>query len=162
LAELARRLSMGMVPGLAGRRLLLVDGRFTAPEQSRQRLFALLSQLDDKELVVAIDGLAPLLRCVQGSNKALLFSTLSDVGARIIGLVTLHEYQELFSDDAATRDFFTRVDIGEPEVETAKRMVGQMAQGLARQFALTITPEAIDRAVVLSHNYILNEQLPGK
>lgn len=162
LGELACRLATGAVVGLAERRVLLVDCRYTAPEQSRQRLFAVLSLLANEELIVAIDGFAELLRSVQGTNKAVLFSALSAVSCRLIGLLTPHEYEELFSDDSSMRDFFSRVEIEEPAVNPAKQIVWRLAEGLARQYELTIDRAAADRAVVLSHNYILNERLPGK
>ncbi|MCE9556683.1 MAG: AAA family ATPase [Planctomycetes bacterium] len=162
LGELASRLATDTVAGLSDRRVLLVDCRYTAPEQSRQRLFAILSLVGSDEQIVAIDGFAALMRSVQGTNKAVLFSALSSVGCRIIGLITPHEYQELFSDDPATRDFFSRVEIEEPDVISAKQIVSRLSAGLARQYELAIDHGATDRAVVLSHNYILNERLPGK
>ena len=76
--------------------------------------------------------------------------------------MTPHDCEELVSDDPDMQEFFTPVEVHEPDVSTATRLLTHFAAGLGEQLQVTIQPEAVRQAVVLSANYILNERLPGK
>jgi len=163
LAELARRGACGRVPFLRHKRFVLADCRYTAPEESRQRLLALLSHVAPySQLILCIEGFGALLRTDRaGSNRGLLLSALSRVRCRIIGLVSPHDCEELVSDDPDMAEFFTPVEVHEPDAETAVKLLGHFALGLAEKLRVTIDPEAVRRAVVLASGYILNERLPA-
>ena len=189
MAELARRAASGRIPFLNDHRLLSVDCRYVAPDESRQRLVAILScvagggaqdadgdevegdesenverpAVDPRKLVVCLDGFAKLLKTDRATtNKDVLLSILSRVPCRLIGLMSPREFEELASDDPEMLEFFARVDVEEPNQEVAKKLLLHFATGLAGRYEVEIEEQAIERAVVLSANYILNERLPAK
>lgn len=163
LAELARRGACGRVPFLRDKRFVLADCRYTAPEESRQRLMNLLSHVAPySQLVLCVEGFGALLRTDRaGSNRGLLLSALSRVRCRIVGLVTPRDCEEMVSDDPDMLEFFTPVEVHEPDPQMAVKLLGHFALGLAEKFQVTIHPAAVRRAVVLSSGYILNERLPA-
>ena len=163
LAELARRGACGRVPFLRDKRFVLADCRYTAPEESRQRLLALLSHVASySQLILCIEGFGALLRTDRaGSNRGLLLSALGRVRCRIVGLVTPRDCEEMVSDDPDMLEFFTPVEVHEPDVETALKLLDHFAAGLAEKLRVTIDPQAVRRAVVLASGYILNERLPA-
>jgi ATP-dependent Clp protease ATP-binding subunit ClpA len=164
VAELARRAAAGHIPFLAGRRFLSISCRYFPPDESRPRLAALLAHLaGHPEVVACLDGLAALLRGERGtSNKPVLLAALAHARCQLIGLVTPHDYEELIADDPDYADFFSRVDVEEPNPEVALRLLRHFARGLEDRFGVIVDDEAVRQAVLLSAGYILNDQLPAK
>jgi ATP-dependent Clp protease ATP-binding subunit ClpA len=164
VAELARRAALGRIPYLANRRFLTVDCRFFPPEESRGRLAAILDSVASQpDLVVGLEGFPALLRGDWGAgNKPLLLAALAHARCQIIGLLTPRDFEELIVDDADFADFFTRVDVEEPDIEVALKLLRHFALGLERRFGVTIDAEAVRQTVQLSAAYILNDQLPAK
>lgn len=164
LAELARRAATGRMPFLAEKRFLDVRCRYVPPDESRQRLAALLAQVGPRpELVVCLDGLAALLRTDRGAtNKAVLWSFLAQARCRLIGLMTPRDYEDLLSDDPDGPEFFARATVEEPDAETALRLLRHFALGLEQRFRVALDEAAVRQAVTLSANYILNDHLPAK
>ncbi|MBL8799296.1 MAG: ATP-dependent Clp protease ATP-binding subunit [Planctomycetia bacterium] len=163
LTELARRAATGRIPFLRQRRFVSVDCRYVPADESRQRLTAILTQAAARpELVVCLDGFASLLRAERGDPRAALFSVLSRARCQVIGLLTPREFEELAADDPDFAEFFTRVDVEEPDTELALKILRHFAHGLQHKYRLSIDDEAVRQAVVLSANYILNDHLPAK
>lgn len=164
LAELARRAAFGQIRFLHARRFLRVDCRYSPPEEGRQRLSALLARvLHVPELVVCLDGFATLLRGDRPpGNKAVLLSALAYARCQIVGLLTPREFEELVADDQDLQDFFSRVDVHEPELDVAGKLLRHFARGLEQRYRVTIDESAVHQAILLSANYILNDQLPAK
>jgi len=163
LAELALRSVQGTSPTLSGRTVLSIDCRHTAPEASREQLSGILTHLaDHPEVVAGIDGFANLLRAERGNNKAFLLAALHRVSCNLIGLISPRAYQELIADDLEMQEMFVKIEVPEPDLPLATRLVSQYARGLSQQFGISIEPEAVQGAVTLSANYILNQRLPGK
>jgi ATP-dependent Clp protease ATP-binding subunit ClpA len=164
VAELARRAAAGQIPFLQEHRFLSVDCRYVPLEESRIHLAALLGQVvDQSELVVCISGLLSLLRGERvASNKPILLAALSHARCRLIALLTPREFDELISDDSDFAEFFSRVDVQEPEPGVAAKLLRHLAHGLEEKFGVTIAPDAVQHVVTLSANYILNDQLPAK
>lgn len=164
LAELARRAAVGQIPFLASRRFVTIDCRYIPPDESRPRLGAILDQVaNHPDLIVCVDGLAALLHSDRaGGNKAVLLSALAHARCQFLGLLTPREFEECFSDDPELGDFFARVDVEEPDPDVALKLLRHFALGLEQKFGVTIDQEAVRQAVVLSANYILNDQLPAK
>lgn len=160
VTEFARRAATGAFRFLADREIISVDVRYASADESAATLVSLFAEIVPHEhLVVAIDGLAALLR---GDNRPRLLSALSRAQCRIIGLLTPHEHDEHFAGHADTGDFFTVVDVEEPDLPVAVKLLAHFAGALEQEYGVTIEDEAIRQAVVLSHNYILNERLPSK
>ena len=59
-------------------------------------------------------------------------------------------------------NFFTRIPVNEPEERVAIDIVKQASTKLPKEFDITIEEKAIERAVILSSNFIMNERLPAK
>jgi ATP-dependent Clp protease ATP-binding subunit ClpA len=164
VAELARRAATGAIPFLARSRFVSVDCRYVPPDESRQRLAAILSHVAGRaDLVVYLDGFAALLQGERStSNKPVLLAALARARCRIVGSVTPRECDALVADDPDFGEFFTRIDVEEPDADTALRLLRHFAQGLADRFRVGIDDEAVRQAATLSADYILNDQLPAK
>jgi ATP-dependent Clp protease ATP-binding subunit ClpA len=164
VAELARRATAGDIPSLSALRFLRVDCRRVPPDESQQRLAALLNCVaEDPRRVVVLDGFASLFRGGQGANnKTLLLSALDCLRCRLIGILTPHDYQELVEDELDLSEWFTRIDVLEPEPEVALKIMSRFAVGMAHQYQVGIEEEAVRQAVYLSANHILHDQLPAK
>ncbi len=163
VAEFARLAAGGHIPFLSACHFLMADGRHIPPDETRPRLAALLAHIAGREdLVVCLDGFARLLRGDRGSNKPAMLEALSDCQCRIIGLLTPQEYEEVVADDPEFGELFTRVDVPEPDQDTALRLTAQFARGLETRYGIGIDPDAIRQAVVLSAGYVLNDQFPAK
>jgi ATP-dependent Clp protease ATP-binding subunit ClpA len=164
VAELARRAAAGAIRFLKGRRFLSVDCRYIPPDESRQRLAAILAHLaGHAELVVCLDGFPSLLRAERGgNNKEILLAGVAQARCQFIGLLTPRDYEQFVSDDPDYGEFFARVEVREPDVDVALNILRHFAAGLEHRYGVSIDPEAIRQAVLLSANYILYDQLPAK
>ena len=164
LAELARRAATGRLPGLEDSQVIEIDCRYISHDESQPRLGAVLSHVAGQAgLIVGFRCFASMLRSSRGqSNKPLLLSFLSRASCRVIGLLTPREYEELVSDDPDMQEFFTRLDVDEPDVAVAIKLLRHFAIGLENRFNVRIEPAAVEQAVVLTANYILNQRLPAK
>lgn len=164
IAELARRSATGQIPFLNQKRIVSIDCRYVPLEESRERFAGILSSVAARnDLIVCVDGFANLLRSDRrSSNKGMMLSALSRVPCHLLGRLSPSEYEELISGDLEMQEFFNRIDVEEPSLETARKLLAHFARGLEHKFRVAIEPNAIDRSVVLSANYILNERLPSK
>ena len=84
VSELARRAVAGQIRFLQPRRFLRVACRYIPPDESRQRLAAIMAHVADQpELIVCLDGFSALLRAERnGNNKATLLAALARRDAR--------------------------------------------------------------------------------
>jgi ATP-dependent Clp protease ATP-binding subunit ClpA len=162
--ELARRAAAGEIPFLARRRFLWVDGRDVSPAASADVLAAIVAQVAGRtDLVLCLDGLGPLLRAESGADhKVLLRGVLKDRRVQLVGVMESHDYEDLVSADYALLELLTRIEVTEPEPAAAVAMAGQGAAALAEAFNVSIEPRAVERAVLISADSILNERLPAK
>lgn len=164
VVEAARRAAQGGMKFLEGSRWLALHARYVLPEESRARLGAILSAAADRpDVVLAIDGFASLLKSVQpGGNRNVLLAGLAGARCRIVGLLAPREYEEHIAGDVEMEECFPKIEVPEPDLEAALHLLPHYARGLEREYKVTIAPEAVRQAAVLSHNYILNAPLPGK
>ncbi|REJ69529.1 MAG: ATP-dependent Clp protease ATP-binding subunit [Planctomycetota bacterium] len=164
IAEAARRAARGEVPFLTNTEFISVDCRYTPEESSRDRLLAVINQLfGHEQLVAVIDGFADLMRTAHGaSNRSLLLFLLAQLQCQLVGTVTSSEYQEVFAGDPDIHEFFVPIKIEEPDEELTRRLLRHYKCGLESKYEVAIETEAVAQAVVLSANYILNDQLPAK
>lgn len=161
--ELAAKSTQDWLPFMKTKRLILVDARFTAIEESRDRLMAILSQVaEQRDLVVCIAGFASLIKGRQGSNREALLSALGFVQCQLVGFLSELEYEELFAGDAEAAEFFNRIEVPEPSAETAQAVLEGYAGALKQRFGLKVSPEIVRLATTLCANYVLHEKLPGK
>ncbi len=81
---------------------------------------------------------------------------------KCIGSTTYGEYQQHFAKDKALARRFQRIDIAEPSIEDAIRMM-QGLKGYYEKFhGVTYSDDAMVAAVKLSHRYINDRKLPDK
>lgn len=162
--ELARRAAAGEIPFLKRKRFLWVDCQDVAPHESKSKLEGILSYVAGRtDLILCLDGLGPLLRAESGdNNKLILRAALKEGRAHLIGVMSNWDFKDLLSADHEILEFFTRVDVEEPEEGYALHIVRQACAGLEHEYKVIIEERAIERAVVLSADYILNERLPMK
>lgn len=81
---------------------------------------------------------------------------------QVIGATTLNEYKKHIEKDAALERRFQPVQIGEPGVEDAIKILMGLRDKYEAFHQAQITDEAIDAAVKLSHRYISDRFLPDK
>lgn len=162
--DLARRAAADELPFLGRKRFLLVDCRNVAPAESGRLLSSIISQVAGRtDLIVCLDGLGPLLRAESGGNhKLMLKGALQERRIHLVGVMDSHDYEDLLSADHALLELVTRVDVTEPERAAAMDMARQIADSLSAEFGVVLEQRAVERAVVLSADYILNERFPKK
>jgi ATP-dependent Clp protease ATP-binding subunit ClpA len=162
--ELARRAARGEIPFLADRRFLWIDAKNVGPEDSRGCLETILRvAAEQPSTVLCLDGLDALLKRPQGgTNKPLLRAAAARPGLSIIGILSRWEFNDLIAGDAEMLELFTRIEVEEPHEEAAVAIARQNARRLEREYGLPIAESAINRAVVLASNYILNASHPAK
>jgi ATP-dependent Clp protease ATP-binding subunit ClpA len=164
VTELARRAAVGEIPFLARKRFVRVDCRAVSPEESGDKLAALISHLAGRtDVLLCLDGLGPLLRgTAECNHKSVLLGALWEQRIHLVGVIDSGDYEDLLSADHALLECVTRVDVTEPSREVAQDMAARIAETLADEFGVTIEDRAVARAVLLSGDYILYERLPAK
>src|SRR5699024_6677871 len=81
---------------------------------------------------------------------------------RCIGATTTDEYRENIEKDKALERRFQRVIVNEPSMEDTMTILRGIKQDYEIYHDITITEEAIEAAVKLSHRYITDRFLPDK
>jgi len=81
---------------------------------------------------------------------------------RCIGSTTYDEYRENFEKDKALNRRFYKVDVPEPTVADAKRIVKAAIPAYELYHEIAYDKQALDGAVDLTHKYWHNRQLPDK
>ncbi len=163
LAELARRAAAGRAGFLGAKRFLAVDCRHTPADEARTRLAAVLAHTAaHPDLVVCLEGLPALLGGRDGVHKPVLLAALAAARCHLVAVLTPHECDDLAGGDPPFADYFTRVDVPEPDPDTALRVVAHLARNLAAGYGLAIDDDAVRRAVGLTADYVLSDHLPAK
>lgn len=81
---------------------------------------------------------------------------------QMIGATTLEEYRKYIEKDAALERRFQPVAIEEPSCATALTILKRLKPRYEAHHQVSITPEALEAAVKLSHRYIPDRRLPDK
>ncbi|WP_066947838.1 AAA family ATPase [Streptomyces lushanensis] len=160
--ELARRAAAGELPFLRRKRLLRVDCRDVPDTESGARLARIIAHVAGRtDLIVCLDGLGAMLRGPRGTDHVqALRSALKERRIHLVGVLSDQEYDDLLAADHALRELTTRIGMTEPDRASARDMVRQTADTLEAEFRTVIDDRAVDRAVVMSGDYILNQRLP--
>ncbi|WP_182084188.1 type VI secretion system ATPase TssH [Aureimonas sp. ME7] len=98
----------------------------------------------------------------QGDAANILKPALARGELRTIAATTWGEYKRYFERDAALTRRFQPVKVGEPDEETAVRMLRGVVDILQSHHGVRIRDEALRAAVRLSARYIPARQLPDK
>ncbi len=100
----------------------------------------------------------------QGSMDAanMLKPALSDGSLRLIGSTTFEEYRKYFEKDRALVRRFGKINIDEPSLEDARKIIHGVAPSYAEHHKVRYTAAALDAAVDLTHKYVTTGMLPDK
>jgi len=119
------------------------------------------------ETIMFIDEIHMIMGAGNGNSGAmdaanLLKPALGRGELRCIGSTTNEEYRKHFEKDRALQRRFQRVDIAEPGIEDAKRILTAIAPYYTQYHGVSYTVDALSAAVDLSARYINNRYLPDK
>ncbi|MDR3424370.1 MAG: ATP-dependent Clp protease ATP-binding subunit ClpA [Alphaproteobacteria bacterium] len=92
----------------------------------------------------------------------LLKPALANGSLRCIGSTTYKEYRNHFEKDRALARRFQKIDVNEPSVEDAVRILTGLKTVYEEHHKLRFTDDAIRSAVELSSRYINDRKLPDK
>ncbi len=171
---LARRIVHGEVPSvLEGAVIYSLDmGSLLAGTRYRgdfeERLKAVLTELEGLEgSVLFIDEIHTVIGAGATSGGAmdasnLLKPALASGAIRCIGSTTYKEYRSHFEKDRALVRRFQKIDINEPSIEDAIKILRGLKPYYEEFHHVRYTNEAIRAAVELSARYIGDAKLPDK
>lgn len=164
LKDLAYRAAHGEIPFLKNRRFLRVDCKDLSSQESKKKLAHLLAAvIGHKHLILCLDELGAFFRKdMKEENMLLLRRVLREQQVQCIGILSNREFDELLSSEYEFLAFFTRVTVTEPDEEATFAIVQQMSQQFAQDYQVQIEERILERAMMLSTNYMLNERHPAK
>lgn len=145
---------------------LLAGTKFRGDFEERVKdVLDALEQRDD--VILFIDEIHMIMGAGSAGQGAmdvanLLKPALQKGKLRCIGSTTYEEYREKFEKDKALARRFYKVDVPEPSVEDAKRIVLNSINAYEFYHELAFTLEAMNGAVDLTHQYWHNKKLPDK
>ncbi|WP_457568789.1 ATP-dependent Clp protease ATP-binding subunit [Desulfurobacterium sp.] len=170
---LAIRIAEGSVPEkLKDKRIVSLDmASLIAGTKYRgqfeERLKAVVKELENnKDVILFIDELHTLVGAgaAEGSMDAsnILKPSLSRGEIQVIGATTLDEYRKYIEKDGALERRFQPVLVEEPSMEETVEILKGLKPKFEEFHNVTITDEAIERAVKLAVRYINDRKLPDK
>lgn len=133
-----------------------------------ERLKAVIKEVtsSDGDIVLFIDEIHTLVGAGggQGAMDAanILKPALARGELRAIGATTLDEYQKYFEKDKALERRFQKVQVDEPDTESAISILRGIKEKYENHHKVRIKDDAIIGAVELSQRYITNRFLPDK
>ncbi len=171
---LARRIVQGEVPEvLRTATIFALDmGALLAGTRYRgdfeERLKAVLSELEQHDnAVLFIDEIHTVIGAGATSGGAmdasnLLKPALASGALRCIGSTTYKEYRSYFEKDRALVRRFQKIDVNEPSVEDAVKILQGLKPYYEKHHHVRYTNDAVRAAVELSARYIGDRKLPDK
>jgi ATP-dependent Clp protease ATP-binding subunit ClpA len=133
-----------------------------------ERLKAVVSELEALEgAILFIDEIHTVIGAGATSGGAmdasnLLKPALQSGSLRCIGSTTYKEYRNYFEKDRALVRRFQKIDINEPSLEDAVKILRGLKPYYEEHHGVRYTSEAIRAAVELSSRYIGDRKLPDK
>jgi ATP-dependent Clp protease ATP-binding subunit ClpA len=133
-----------------------------------ERLKAVVSELEAQPgSVLFIDEIHTVIGAGATSGGAmdasnLLKPALAQGTIRCIGSTTYKEYRTHFEKDRALVRRFQKIDVNEPTLEDAVKILQGLKTNYEKHHKVRYTPEAIRAAVELSAKYIHDRKLPDK
>ncbi len=134
--------------------------------ESQKRLSELIDIFSKKKNVVLfVDEVHGLIRKgLYGSNDLanLLKPALARGDIRMIGATTLDEYQAYIRQDMAFDRRFGKIEVEEPSPDVTKKILRESRHMYESEFGVEVSEEAIEAAVVLSTEFIKDNNLPDR
>ena len=171
---LAQQIASGDVPeNLIGRRIVELDlGAMVAGSRFRgefeERLKAALEEVSRAKghIILFIDELHNVVGAgaAQGAIDAsnLMKPALARGEVQTIGATTLDDYRNHIERDGALERRFAPIYVDEPTEEETLQMLRGLRKRYQDHHGVTITDEALESAVKLSHRYVTERYLPDK
>ncbi|MBP2633749.1 MAG: ATPase domain protein [Firmicutes bacterium] len=170
---LAQRIMQGTVPEvLASKRVVSLNmASVVAGAKYRgefeERMRKIIEEIKkSSDVILFIDEMHTLIGAgaAEGSIDAanILKPALARGELQTIGATTLNEYKKYIEKDSALERRFQPINVGEPSVEDAIKILRGIRDKYEAFHRAQITDEAIDAAVKLSHRYIADRFLPDK
>jgi ATP-dependent Clp protease ATP-binding subunit ClpA len=133
-----------------------------------ERLKAVVSELENMDgAILFIDEIHTVIGAGATSGGAmdasnLLKPALASGSLRCIGSTTYKEYRNYFEKDRALVRRFQKIDINEPTVDDAVKIIIGLKPYYEKHHSVRYTSDAIRSAVELSARYINDRKLPDK
>ncbi len=171
---LARKIVNGETPEvLSGATIFSLDmGALLAGTRYRgdfeERLKAVVTELEQHpDAVLFIDEIHTVIGAGATSGGAmdasnLLKPALQGGKLRCMGSTTYKEFRQHFEKDRALSRRFQKIDVNEPSVEDAVKILKGLKPYFEEHHAIKYTSDAIKSAVELSARYIHDRKLPDK
>ena len=171
---LARQIAAGTVPDpLREKRIVQLNmGTLVAGTKYRgefeERLRRIVKELTDSngDVILFVDEVHTIIGAgnAEGSTDAanILKPELSRGAFQLIGATTQDEYRKYVEKDAALERRFQPVQVDEPPVDDAVKILRGLKDRYESHHHVTYTDEAIDAAAKLSSRYIQDRFLPDK
>ncbi|MBS7792990.1 ATP-dependent Clp protease ATP-binding subunit ClpA [Roseococcus sp. SDR] len=171
---LAKRIVEGDVPEVLAKSTIysLDMGSLLAGTRYRgdfeERLKAVVNELEAQPgSILFIDEIHTVIGAGATSGGAmdasnLLKPALAQGTLRCVGSTTYKEYRNHFEKDRALVRRFQKIDVNEPSVEDAVKILQGLKTNYEKHHKVKYTPEAIRAAVELSARYIHDRKLPDK
>jgi ATP-dependent Clp protease ATP-binding subunit ClpA len=171
---LAKRIVEGDVPEVLTKATIfaLDMGALLAGTRYRgdfeERLKAVVSELENHpDAILFIDEIHTVIGAGATSGGAmdasnLLKPALASGTLRCIGSTTYKEFRNYFEKDRALVRRFQKIDVNEPNVEDAVKILRGLKSNYEKHHKVRYTDEAIRAAVELSSKYINDRKLPDK
>ncbi|MGR3468672.1 MAG: ATP-dependent Clp protease ATP-binding subunit ClpA [Shimia sp.] len=171
---LARKIVQGETPEvLSGTTIFSLDmGALLAGTRYRgdfeERLKAVMTELEEHpDAVLFIDEIHTVIGAGATSGGAmdasnLLKPALQGGKLRCMGSTTYKEFRQHFEKDRALSRRFQKIDVTEPSVEDAVKILRGLKPYFEEHHGIKYTSDAIKTAVELSARYINDRKLPDK
>ncbi|MEJ6392399.1 ATP-dependent Clp protease ATP-binding subunit ClpA [Gymnodinialimonas sp. 2305UL16-5] len=171
---LAKKIVEGQTPEvLQGATIYSLDmGALLAGTRYRgdfeERLKAVVKELEDHpDAVLFIDEIHTVIGAGATSGGAmdasnLLKPALQGGKLRCMGSTTYKEFRQHFEKDRALSRRFQKIDVSEPSVEDAVKILKGLKPYFEEHHSVKYTADAIKTAVELSSRYINDRKLPDK
>ncbi|MEC8136017.1 MAG: AAA family ATPase, partial [Pseudomonadota bacterium] len=133
-----------------------------------ERLKAVITELENLESAdMFIDEIHTVIGAGATSGGAmdasnLLKPALQNGSLRCVGSTTYKEYRNHFEKDRALVRRFQKIDVNEPSVEDAVKILRGLKPAYEEHHQVRYTAEALRAAVELSNRYIGDRKLPDK
>jgi ATP-dependent Clp protease ATP-binding subunit ClpA len=133
-----------------------------------ERLKAVVNELEQQPgSILFIDEIHTVIGAGATSGGAmdasnLLKPALAQGTLRCVGSTTYKEYRNYFEKDRALVRRFQKIDVNEPTVEDAVKILQGLKTNYEKHHKVKYSPEAIRAAVELSAKYIHDRKLPDK
>lgn len=133
-----------------------------------ERLKEIVKYLENqKNIILFIDEIHMIMGAGSGNTGGmdvanLLKPALQSGKIKCIGSTTYEEYREKFEKDSALNRRFNKIDVEEPTLDQAKEILRQSIPYYENYHNIKYNKKALDLAVELSAEYMLNKQLPDK